>query len=169
MYLPKLPASLPSKSFIFDNLMTGESISLSKDTGNVILIVNTASRCGFANQFNDLESLFQKFKSQGFLIIAVPSSDFGNQEIDNQALTNRLLNQDSISFPITKKYNVIGKKAHPFFQWANDKVGIIGCPKWNFHKYLINRQSQLIDYFHSTINPLNSRIIRSIEQSLHHL
>ncbi|MDB2592511.1 glutathione peroxidase [Gammaproteobacteria bacterium] len=169
MYLPKLPANLPSKPFIFQNLMTDESISLSKDAGNVILIVNTASRCGFANQFKDLEALYQKFKSQGFLIIAVPSNDFGNQEIDEQALANRLRNQDSVHFTTTKKYKVIGRKAHPFFQWANNQVGIIGCPKWNFHKYLINRQSQLINYFHSTTNPLDSRIIRSIEQSLHSL
>jgi glutathione peroxidase len=154
-------------SFSFDALVSDETIRLSDHKGNVILIVNTASKCGFTSQYTGLEQLYQKYKESGFVVIGVPSNDFGRQE---PGIPEEIIKfcefSYGVSFPMTAKYCVKGKDAHPFYQWAKKELGFITVPKWNFHKYLIDRHGKLVDYFHSTTKPDADRLISSVKLAL---
>lgn len=167
LFFPPARANEPVSAFEF-NALEGESIiRLSDYTGKVILIVNTASKCGFTDQYKGLEMLYQKYKDKGFVVIGVPSNDFGGQEPGDHEEIARFceLNYD-VSFLMTAKYSVSGKKAHPFYRWARKVLGFGTGPKWNFHKYLIDRDGTLVDYFHSTTKPGSSRLIKAIEIAL---
>jgi glutathione peroxidase len=153
--------------FLFDPLMTKKPIKLSDYKGNVILIVNTASKCGFTGQYEGLEALYKKYKDKGLVIIGVPSNDFGAQEPGSNEEVARFCKINyGVTFPITSKYSVKGDNAHPFYQHARQKLGFGTAPKWNFHKYLINREGELVDYFHSTTKPDSSRLVGSVETLL---
>lgn len=148
--------------------INGEKIHLNKYQGKVILVVNTASLCGYTPQYARLESLYRAYKTKGLEIIGVPSPDFGNQEYDNNLKIKSFTeNTYGISFKLMSPVHVAGKNAHPFYQWANSQFGHMGAPKWNFHKYLINKKGQLIAWFPSSTSPDSSQIKRAIEQSLY--
>ncbi len=152
--------------FSFTSLMGSHPLPLKDFEGQVILIVNTASKCGFTPQYEGLEKLYETYKDRRFLIIGVPSNDFGGQEPGNaQEIAQFCTLNYGVSFPMTAKEIVSGDKAHPFYLWAR-KLGFGTDPKWNFHKYLINRKGELFDYFYSTTGPTNERIITSIETAL---
>ncbi|MEN2494270.1 MAG: Thioredoxin/glutathione peroxidase BtuE [Hyphomicrobiaceae bacterium hypho_1] len=158
---------MPTNSFVFQPLLTGKPISLDDLKGKVILIVNTASKCGFTGQYDGLEKLFQNFRSQGFMVIGVPSNDFGSQEPGTSEEISTFCKRNyGVTFPITMKYNVKGKDAHPFYKLARSRFGLAGAPKWNFHKYLISRKGELVNFFHSTTKPSSSRLIKAIEAEL---
>ncbi|MBY0281772.1 MAG: glutathione peroxidase [Alphaproteobacteria bacterium] len=154
-------------SFSFTHLSTGEPLNLSDFKGKVMLVVNTASKCGFTSQYEDLENLYKLYKDKGLVVIGVPSNDFGGQEpgTNEQIATFCKLNYE-ITFTMTKKEKVSGDGAHPFYVWAKKTLGFGTAPKWNFHKYLINRQGEIIDYFHSTTSPLNQRLKKALEKAL---
>jgi len=153
--------------FLFESLMAKEPIKLSDYTGSVILIVNTASKCGFTGQYEDLEALYQKYKEKGLIVIGVPSDDFGAQELgSNQEIARFCKINYGVTFPMTSKYHVKGDNAHPFYQHARKKLSFGTAPKWNFHKYLINRKGVLVDYFHSTTKPDSSRLVGAVEALL---
>ncbi len=145
----------------------GENLKLSQFKGSVMLIVNTASECGFTKQYGGLETLYKKYKDRGFVIIAVPSNDFGEQEpgTDDQIHKFCKLNF-GITFPIVKKEHVKGPNSNPFYAFAKKELGFGTAPKWNFHKYLIDRQGRLVDYFNSTTSPDSWRLVRGIEMLL---
>ena len=125
----------------FAPLGSGEDIKLADHNDKVILIVNTASKCGFTGQYEGLEALYQTYKHQGLIIIGVPSNDFGAQEPGtNQEIANFCLINYGVSFPMTTKYSVSGDNAHPFYKGARKILGFGTAPKWNFHKYLINKK-----------------------------
>ncbi|MDI1351891.1 MAG: glutathione peroxidase [bacterium] len=153
--------------FSFHTLIGHEPLPLSSFKGKVVMIVNTASKCGFTPQFAGLEKLYEEFKDRGFVIIGVPSNDFGGQEpgTENEIADFCHINY-GVSFPMTAKEIVSGKKAHPFYLWAKQKLGFGTAPKWNFHKYVINRQGELIDYFNSTTSPDAGRVSKVIEKAL---
>ena len=153
--------------FTFKTLMGEDQLPLSAYKGNVILIVNTASKCGFTKQYEGLEKLYQKYKSQGLVIIGVPSNDFGGQEPGtNEEIENFCRINFGVTFQMTSKEVVSGKNAHPFFKWAKDELGFGTVPKWNFHKYLVNRDGKLIDHFNSTTEPSSKNISKAIEEAL---
>jgi glutathione peroxidase len=154
-------------NFSFNSLDSDRPLGLSAYKGQVILIVNAASKCGFTSQYADLESIYRDYKDQGFVIITVPSNDFGGQEPgSNEEIASFCQVNYGVTFPMTKKEKVSGKDAHPFYLWAKKILGFGTAPKWNFHKYLINRQGELIDYFYSTTSPQSKKLKDAIEKAL---
>ena len=145
----------------------GEKINFSDYKGKVILVVNTASKCGFTPQFVSLEKLYNKYKDRGFVIIAVPSADFGNQEFESTQDTLDFIDKNfKITFQVAKINTVVGKNACDFYKWANEKAGFFGSPKWNFHKYLIDRDGNFAGWFSSTTEPTSSKMESRIEELL---
>lgn len=145
----------------------GQEVRLANFQGKVLLIVNTASECGLRKQYEALESLYQTYQSQGLLILGIPSNDFGAQEPrDGKELENFCLLNHGVTFPLMAKEHITGSQAHPFYVWARQEMGILQVPRWNFHKYLINRQGRLIKSFFSLTSPQNSRVLRAIENAL---
>jgi glutathione peroxidase len=145
----------------------GDELSLAEYRGKVIMIVNTASQCGFTKQYRGLEELYQTYKDQGLVIIAVPSDDFGHQEPGSDEQIQRFCTTTfGVTFPIAKKEVITGEHAHPFYVEAKKELGFGTAPKWNFHKYLINREGKLVDYFNSTTSPDAARVKRAIEDLL---
>lgn len=153
--------------FSFNYLMEDKLLQLSEFKGKVILVVNTASECGFTPQYEGLEKLYETYKDKGFVIIGVPSNDFGGQEPgSNQEIAKFCKINYGVTFPMASKEVVSGDDAHPFYKWARKTLGFGTAPKWNFHKYLINRKGELVDYFNSTTSPENDRVKEAIEKAL---
>ena len=158
-----------SKTF-FDfkiNGNDGNEIDLSIYKNKTILLVNVASYCGFTKQYTDLQNLYEKYKKNGFVVIAVPSNQFGGQEPGtNKEIKEFCETNFNISFPITDKLNVKGKDAHPIYMWIKENYGNSGIPKWNFHKVLINKDGKIEDTFGSFVNPMSKKILNKIETIL---
>jgi len=145
----------------------GQLINLSDLKGKVVLVVNTASKCGFTPQYNGLQELHEKYKDRGLVIIGVPSSDFANQEFSQISQVKEFTDKEfHVTFPLTEIEKVKGKEAHPFYLWANSKSGFIGSPKWNFHKYLIDKNGNFTAWFSSPTKPNSPKIINKIEELL---
>jgi len=153
--------------FSFEALNDDKPLSLKQFSGKVIMVVNTASKCGLTNQYEGLESLYKKYRDKGLVIVGVPSNDFGKQEpgTEEEIASFCKLNY-GVSFPMTSKYSVKGEAAHPFYVWAKDELGFVAAPKWNFHKYLIDRDGNLVDYFISTTKPESKGVVTAIEKLL---
>lgn len=152
--------------FSFEGL-DGQRIELSAYKGKPVMVVNTASQCGFTPQYRQLEELYKKYSEKGLVVIGVPSNDFGGQEAGtNDEIRHFCQLNYGITFPMASKQIVKGDNAHPFYIWARDMLGDGGTPRWNFHKYLIGRDGRLLDYFASAIRPDDERIIRLIEKEL---
>lgn len=152
--------------FSFDNIEGGK-INLSDYKGRVILVVNTASFCGFTVQYADLQDLYNEYKDRGLVVIGVPSNNFGEQEpYDENEIKDFTTSQYGITFPITVKQDVKGENAHPFYEWAGaqKKGGLIfSKPRWNFHKYLIAPDGSLAGSFGSQVPPKSEKITQVIE------
>lgn len=156
-----------SYDFSFKTLSGQQPLPLSQYKGKVLLIVNTASQCGLTKQYAGLEKLYEKYKDRGLVIVGIPSNDFGGQEPgSNQDIANFCQVNYSVSFPMAAKEIVSGEHAHPFYKWAKKTLGFGTAPKWNFHKYLIDRNGKLVDYYNSTTSPDATRLQEAIEQLL---
>lgn len=145
----------------------GKPLPLSQFKGQLLLVVNTASKCGFTPQYEGLEKIYQAYKDRGFVVLGVPSNDFAGQEpgsADEIATFCKL--RFGVTFPLTEKVSVTGDSAHPFYQWAAGEVSWLGRPKWNFHKYLIGRDGKLIDWFASNTAPDGDKLTAAIEKNL---
>jgi glutathione peroxidase len=141
-----------------------EVINLSDFRGKTVLLVNVASNCGFTKQYSDLQTLYDKYKEKEFIILAVPSNQFGGQEPgSNNEIKEFCETNFNITFPITNKVNVKGDDAHIIYKWAKENHGNSTVPKWNFHKILINKDGKIQDTFNSFIKPLSDKIISQIE------
>ena len=152
--------------FTFQSI-EGEHISLSDYTGKAILVVNTASRCGFTQQYNGLQSLWEKYRENGLIVLGVPSNDFGGQEPGTEKeIKNFCKVNFNISFPMTKKTRVKGEKAHPFFLWATEQLGTLSKPRWNFYKFLINKKGKPVEWFASSTRPTSQKLISAVERVL---
>lgn len=153
--------------FSFKELTSETPLPLSAYRGKVLLIVNTASKCGFTGQYAGLEALYQTYKDRGLIIIGVPSNDFGEQEKGDNAEINSFCQINyGVTFPMVQKEVVSGDNAHPFYKWAQDTLPFWSRPRWNFHKYLIDSQGHLVDYFYSTTTPESSRLRNAIDRLL---
>jgi glutathione peroxidase len=131
------------------------------------LIVNTASKCGFTGQYEGLEKLYTTYKDKGLVVIGVPSNDFGAQEPGTSEEIAKFCKLNyGVSFPMTSKEIVSGDEAHSFYKYASEALGFGTAPKWNFHKYLVNRKGVLVDYFNSTTSPDSASIKTAIESAL---
>ena len=146
--------------------ISGEIIDFGKYKNKVILIVNTASYCGFTKQYGELQELWDQYKSQGLVVFGVPSNTF-NQEKKNDEDVKKFCEVNfNISFPLSSITEVKGENAHELFKWAADNHGKSAIPKWNFHKILINKEGKIEDTYSSFTKPLSNKIIKKIESIL---
>jgi len=146
--------------------ISGEIINLNEYKGKTVLIVNTASYCGFTKQYDELQELWDLYKSKGLIVLGVPSNSF-NQEKKNNANVKEFCEVNfSINFPLTTITEVKGENAHEIFQWAKNNHGISAVPKWNFHKILINKEGKVEDTFASFTKPMSKKITNKIEEIL---
>lgn len=135
--------------------------------GKVVLVVNTASFCGFTKQYAALEAIYEKYRSRGFVVLGVPSNDFGDQEPGSNAeIAQFCQGAFNVTFPLTEKYDVKGNNAHPFYKWALATLGNAAAPKWNFHKYLVAADGKLLASFATTVEPDAAKITSAIEAAL---
>ena len=139
-------------------------IDLSKYKGKTVLLVNVASNCGFTKQYSGLQELYEKYKEKNFIVLGVPSNQFGGQEPgSNSEIKNFCETNFNITFPITDKIDVKGNNAHIIYKWAKENHGNSTVPKWNFHKILINKEGKIHDTFGSFTEPLSNKIKKQIE------
>ena len=149
------------------NSINGEELDLSSFKGKTILLVNVASKCGFTNQYDDLQKIYDDFKEKGLIVIGIPTNQFGGQEPGSEKeIKNFCETNFNITFPMTSKYEVKGANAHPIYIWAKDTFGKSTVPKWNFHKILINKDGKIEDTFASFTGPLSNKVVKKIEQIL---
>jgi len=139
--------------------------SLCQYAGRVVLVVNTASYCGFTGQYAGLEALYRRFQARGLVVLGFPSNDFGRQEPgSNQAIADFCENTFGVKFPMFSKTVVLGSNAHPLYQQLAQRSG--ERPGWNFHKYLVARDGQAVKSFPSAMAPDHPAIVREIEKIL---
>lgn len=147
--------------------INGEELPLSAFRGKSVLVVNTASNCSFTEQYAPLQALFDEYRDRGLVVIGVPSNDFGGQEPGTEAeITNFAEETFKVDFPLTAKTRVIGPNASPFYTWVSSEAGPLGKPRWNFHKYLIGPDGELVTWFSTMTRPDSARLKRAIESSL---
>ena len=143
----------------------GESFSLNQYDGKVLLIVNTASYCGFTKQYNALQKLWDRYHQKGLVVIGIPSNNFGAQEPGQEGEVKEFCETTfGINFPMTTKEDVKGENAHPFYKWLKSEYG--KTPKWNFHKYLITPDGTLANSFLSLTKPQSNKVKKAIENVL---
>ena len=146
--------------------VSGEIINLSDYKNKVILVVNTASYCGFTKQYDELQELWDLYKSKGLIVLGVPSNSFNQEKQSNSEVKEFCEVNFNINFPLTAITEVKGEKAHELFKWAKENHGKSAIPKWNFHKILINKQGKVEDTFASFTKPMSKKIINKIEKIL---
>lgn len=155
--------------FSFESI-DGSPLPLAEFRGKAVLVVNTASRCGFTKQYAGLQKLYDTYKDRGLVVLGVPANNFANQEPGTEAEIKEFCEGVyRITFPLTEKTDVVGKAAHPFYKWAaaQKKGGIFfSTPRWNFHKYLIARDGSLAGAFASTVTPESAEMVEAVEAVL---
>ena len=145
----------------------GEPLALEQFTGKPVLVVNTATECGFTPQFEGLEALWQQYKDKGLVIVGVPSDDFGGQEPRKGADIKHFCKINyGVSFPLADRTRVRGDDAHPFYRWALAQAGQEAKPRWNFHKYLIGADGKLVAWFDTETEPQSGKIVDAVEKAI---
>ena len=130
-------------------------------------MVNTASFCGFTRQYAGLQTLWERYRDQGVVVLGVPSNDFGAQEPGTEAEIKEFCEVNfNVDFPLTQKERVKGDRAHPFYRWAAETLGPSAAPRWNFHKYLVGPDGRLVGWFGTSTSPTAPQVVRAIEASL---
>ena len=146
--------------------ITGEIINLNQYKNKVVLMVNTASYCGFTKQYEDLQNLQDQYKSKGLIVLGIPSNSFNQEKKSNSDVKKFCEVNFDINFPLTAITNVKGDDAHEIYKWAKDNYGKSAIPKWNFYKILINKSGKVEDTFNSFTNPMSNKLIKKIESLL---
>src|SRR5712692_7133581 len=142
-----------------------EPVSLCQFRGKVLLVVNTASECGYTPQYEGLEELYRRYRDKGFVVLGFPANDFGGQEPgSNKQIAQFCQVNYGVTFPMFAKTSVVGANANPLFRELAAKTG--KPPRWNFHKYLLDRTGQPIAAFESAVEPEDSRVTTQIEKLL---
>lgn len=145
----------------------GKPLDWAQFRRQVMLVVNTASFCGFTPQYKGLQALHTRYADQGFTVLGVPSGDFGGQEHESNAEIAQFCESTfGITFPMTEKSHVKGAEAAPFYQWARTQLPRENEPKWNFHKFLVGKDGRIIAGFGSRVTPDSPELKRAIEQAL---
>ncbi len=159
-----------SETSLHDFALTGidgKPMPLSQYAGKVVLLVNTASECGYTPQYQGLEKLWLDYKDKGLVVVGVPCNDFGGQEPGEGAEIAAFCEMNyGVTFPLTAKTLVSGAAAHPLYQWAGKQAGMLGRPNWNFHKYLFGRDGRFMDWFSTPTKPGSGKIISAVEKAL---
>nr|WP_325344217.1 glutathione peroxidase [Xylophilus sp.] len=160
------PAACPSTlQYSFDRLQDEKPQSLCQYTGKVLLVVNTASFCGFTRQYQGLEALYGRYRDRGLVVLGFPSNDFAQEKGSNQEIAAFCENTFGVKFPMFAKSHVAGRQASDFYQslaaQANGQQ-----PAWNFHKYLLGRDGRVVGSYPSKVEPDDPRLIAEIERLL---
>ncbi|MEZ5042595.1 MAG: glutathione peroxidase [Saprospiraceae bacterium] len=152
------------------NDIEGNPVDLAQYKGKVLMIVNTASQCGFTPQLEDMDELYDEFREEGFEILAFPSNDFNGQEpLEGKAIQQFCQTKYEAAYPILEKVHVKGEAAHPIFQFLskrseNGKVSSV--PRWNFHKYLIDKEGMVQQFFYTFTKPNATKVKKAIRKLL---
>ena len=159
-------ADAGAHAFAFASI-DGKPLPLDRFRGRPLLVVNTASFCGYTPQYAELEALYERYRDRGLAVLGVPSNDFGAQEPGTAAeIASFCTTRYSVQFPLTEKAHVVGAEAHPFYRWIESELGEGGTPRWNFHKYLIAPDGGLAGAWPSSVKPLALEIVTEIERLL---
>lgn len=135
--------------------------------GKAVLVVNTASQCGYTGQYEGLQKLWAGRRDRGLVVLGVPSNDFGGQEPGSNAQVASFCELNyGVDFPLMEKQSVTGPQAHPLYRWAAAVTGPQGVPRWNFHKILIGRDGQLLEWFGSSVTPESAALTASVDKAL---
>jgi glutathione peroxidase len=169
LFLTGVPA-MAAEQTLYDFTLTGidgKPMQMAQFKGKVVMLVNTASECGYTPQYEGLEAVWEANKDRGLVIVGVPSNDFGGQEpgTAKEIVTFCKLNY-GVTFPLADKAVVSGARAIPVYQWAGAQAGMLGRPKWNFHKYLFGRDGKFIDWFSTATKPDGPKIGKAVEKAL---
>ena len=148
------------------NSISGELIDFNKYKDKAVLVVNTASYCGFTKQYEGLQKLWEKYESKGLIVLGIPSDSFNQEKKSNKDVKEFCQVNFDISFPLTAITDVKGENAHEIFKWAKENHGKSAVPKWNFHKILINKEGKVEDTFSSLTKPTSQKIIQKIDKTL---
>jgi len=163
---PAFAAGTTAHDFTFTDI-EGEPLALSQYRGKAVLVVNTASLCGFTPQYEGLQALWDTYSDRGLVVLGVPSNDFGGQEPGSSTeIKDFCATNFQVTFPLAEKEVVSGEGAHPFYKWARAELGVLAAPKWNFHKYLIAPDGRLVDWFSTTTKPGSAKVIKAVEAVL---
>jgi glutathione peroxidase len=158
-------SGITAYAFTFPALAGGD-IKLADYTGHPVMVVNTASLCGFTPQYAGLQQLWSEFHDRGLMIVGVPSNDFGGQEPGGaKEISETAQHQYGVTFPMAAKAVVKGPDAHPFYRWAAT-ARPKDVPRWNFHKYLVGRDGYLADVFPESVDPLDTRVKTAVARAL---
>jgi glutathione peroxidase len=159
-----------AENTLYDFTLTGidgKPMGLSQFKGKVVLLVNTASECGYTGQYEGLEKLYLDYKDKGLVIVGVPSNDFGGQEPGQaKEIASFCKLNYGVTFPLADKTVVSGEAADPLYVWAGKSAGMLGKPTWNFHKYLFGRDGRFIDWFSTPTKPESAKIVAAVEKAL---
>jgi glutathione peroxidase len=156
----------PALDFEMRQLAGDETVRLCDAyAGKVVLMVNTASKCGFTGQYEGLEALYDQYRDQGLVVLGFPSNDFGNQEPGSEDQIQDFCRLTySVEFPMFEKIHVKKGQAHPLYQYLAEQTGTY--PKWNFYKYLIDRDGKVVDYYSSITSPQSGKLLKKIKSLL---
>ena len=148
------------------NSITGEIINLKDYQNKLVLVVNTASYCGFTKQYDDLQLLWEKYRSDGLIVLGVPSNSFNQEKKADTEVKEFCDVNFNIDFPMTTITEVKGENSHEIFKWAEKNYGKSAIPKWNFHKILINKEGKIEETYNSFTKPMSKKITSKIESLL---
>lgn len=158
--------TITAHEFVFPGI-DGGFLRLAEFSGRPVLVVNTASRCGFTYQYDGLQALYDRYRARGLVVLGVPSDDFGGQELASEAEVKSFCAVNfSIDFPMTAITRVRGDGAHPFYAWAAGELGPDKTPRWNFHKYLVGPDGALVSAFGTRTEPDAPEVVAAIEALL---
>ena len=146
------------------NDISGNELDLNRFKNKVVLLVNTASYCGFTKQYSDLQYIWDKYKQNNFVVMGVPSNSFNQEKKSNNEVKEFCEFNFNITFPITEISEVKGSNAHPIYKWAIKNYGSSAKPSWNFYKILINKEGKIENTYSSLTNPKSNKIISKIEE-----
>ncbi len=146
------------------NDISGNVMNLNDYRNKVILLVNTASFCGFTKQYDDLQKIWDKYKDSDLIVLGIPSNSFNQEKKTNSEVKSFCEINFKINFPMTEITNVKGDDAHPIYKWASKNFGKSAVPKWNFHKILINKSGMIVETYSSFTNPMSKKIVNKIEE-----
>ena len=147
--------------------ISGETINLSDYKSKVVLLVNTASKCGFTPQYSGLQKIYERYKDDGLVVLGVPTNDF-NQELSKDSDVKEFCEiRFGVEFPMSSIQPIRGENAHPVYKWIQSNVSVIGQPRWNFHKYLIGKDGKIINWFSSMTSPTSEGLVNQIETALY--
>jgi glutathione peroxidase len=161
------PAMADSAHDFAFTTIDGKPLPLSQFKGKSVLVVNTASFCGYTPQYEGLQTLWEENKDKGLVVLGVPANDFGAQEPgSNEEIKDFCESKYDVNFPLAGKEVVKGEAAHPFYKWAAATLGPENAPRWNFHKYLIDGEGKLVAAFPSKVAPESAELKSAVAKTL---